>query len=157
MSQMTATALRPSRPMTALVSDLVRRLEAVPLALPQLMARLGVGAVFWKSGLTKVASWQTTVALFEDEYRLPLLPPEVAALLGTAMELVCPVLLVLGLLTRLGALGLLGMTAVIQLLVYPENWVEHLTWASLLVLLAIRGAGPISLDHFLGARLRGSR
>lgn len=123
------------------------------MALPLTMARVAVGAVFWKSGLTKIASWETTVALFREEYRLPVLPPEIAAILGTTMELACPVLLLLGFATRFGALGLLGMTAVIQLLVYPENWGEHLTWATLLILLVMRGAGPVSLDYLLGRYL----
>jgi len=138
-----------ANPAVARIGGLLRRLDAVPLALPQLMARLAVGTVFWKSGLTKIASWETTVALFREEYRLPVLPPELAAMLGTTMELSAPVLLVLGLGARLGALGLLGMTAVIQILVYPENWAEHLTWATLLLLILIRGAGTISLDHLL--------
>jgi putative oxidoreductase len=131
------------------IADVLRRLDAVPLALPQLMARIAVGAVFWKSGLTKTASWATPVALFRDEYRLPVLSPELAAMLATAIELSAPVLLVLGLGARLGAAGLLGMTAAIQLLVYPENWAEHLTWATLLLLILIRGAGPVSLDHLV--------
>lgn len=154
MSQMMTThgierPMPAASPAVARVGDLLRRLDTVPLALPQLMARVAVGTVFWKSGMTKIASWETTVALFREEYRLPLLPPELAATLGTAMELSAPVLLALGLGARLGALGLLGMTAVIQLLVYPENWVEHLTWSTLLLLVVIRGAGTLSLDHLI--------
>ncbi|MBM3568834.1 MAG: DoxX family protein [Alphaproteobacteria bacterium] len=118
-----------------------------------LMARIGVASVFWKSGLTKIASWELTVGLFESEYAVPLLPAESAAWLATAAELTCPVLLVLGLGARLGAAGLLGVTAVIQLFVYPGNWGEHLIWAALLIHVLTRGAGPISLDALILRRL----
>jgi putative oxidoreductase len=85
----------------ARLADMIVRLERFPLAILQFLFRLSIGAVFWNSGLTKVASWQTTIVLFRDEYRVPLLPPEVAATLAAAVELTCPVLLVLGLATRL--------------------------------------------------------
>jgi putative oxidoreductase len=122
-------------------------LEATPLSIVQLLARLGVGAVFFKSGLTKIASWELTLQLFQDEYAVPLLPVPLAATLAAATELSMPVLLVLGLAARLAALPLLGMTLVIQLFVYPENWAEHLMWASLLLFIVTRGAGAFSLDH----------
>lgn len=153
MSQTIATPMQGSKSVTSVIADGFRYLDTVSLSVPLAMARVAVGAVFWKSGLTKIASWETTVALFREEYRLPILSPEIAALLGTAMELTCPVLLVLGLGTRLGALGLFGMTAVIQMLVYPENWTEHLTWAALLAFLVVRGAGSMSLDGLLGRYL----
>lgn len=143
------------RPMGALaLADAVRRLLArFPLALVELMMRVGVGAVFFKSGLTKIASWDTTLVLFENEYALPLLPPELAATLAAGFELACPVLLVLGLGARFGAAALLGMTAVIQIFVYPENWAEHLLWASAFAYVLTRGAGALSLDHFVARRL----
>ena len=84
---------------------------------------------------------------------MPLLPPDVAALLGTTLELSCPVLLFFGIASRLGALGLLGMTFVIEVFVYPNNWPEHLTWATLLLIVLTRGPGPISLDHVIKTRL----
>ena len=124
-------------------------LEATPLSLVQLMARLGVGAVFFKSGMTKIASWEFTVQLFRDEYQVPLLPPELAAQLATATELSMPVLLALGLFARLATLPLIGMVLVIQLFVYPDSWAEHLTWAALLLLILTRGAGALSLDRFI--------
>jgi putative oxidoreductase len=124
-------------------------LEATPLSVVQLMARLGVGAVFFKSGMNKIASWEFTVQLFRDEYRVPLLPPEIAAQLATATELSMPVLLALGLFARLATLPLLGMVLVIQLFVYPDSWAEHLTWAALLLLILTRGAGALSLDRFI--------
>ena len=124
-------------------------LESTPLSIVQLMARLGVGAVFFKSGMTKIASWEFTIQLFRDEYRVPVLPPELAAQLATATELSMPVLLALGLFARLATLPLIGMVVVIQLFVYPDSWAEHLTWAALLLLILTRGAGALSLDRFI--------
>lgn len=128
-------------------------LARFPRPILELMARVAVGATFFKSGLVKIASWDVTVGLFADEYKVPLLPPEIAAYLGAAAELTCPVLIVLGLFTRLGAAALLGMTLVIQIFVYPENWAEHLMWATILLYLLTRGPGPISLDRPIAQRL----
>lgn len=124
-------------------------LEAFPLAVIEMLMRIGVGAVFFKSGLTKIANLEITVDLFREEYKVPLLAPEIAAPLATAAELTAPVLLVLGLLTRPAAAALLGMTAVIQLFVYPANWSEHLLWASILIYLVTRGPGVLSVDHLV--------
>ncbi|MFO0996753.1 MAG: DoxX family protein [Alphaproteobacteria bacterium] len=135
--------------LAASVHSILDTLERVPMPLMVLLMRLGIAAVFFKSGLTKIASWQATVQLFAMEYQVPALPPELAAYLAATFELTCPVLIVLGLATRLGALALLGMTAVIQIFVYPENWSEHLLWASILVYLAARGAGALSLDRVI--------
>jgi putative oxidoreductase len=150
--------------MTAGLSDwraplavLRARLERFPMSLLQLLFRISIASVFWHSGLTKVASWQTTVVLFRDEYRVPLLPPEIAATLAASTELSMPALLVLGLFTRLATLPLIGMVCVIELFVYPEDWVEHLTWFSMLLLLLTRGPGPISLDHWLARLVFGGR
>lgn len=125
-------------------------------ALLALAARFGVGAVFFLSGRTKVDGLLTVnenaYTLFREEYKVPLLPPELAAHLATYGEHLLPVLLFLGLATRLSALGLLGMTAVIQVFVYPDAWPTHLTWAASLLYLAGRGAGPLSLDRALGIR-----
>jgi putative oxidoreductase len=131
----------------ARVAGVVDALERFPLSLLLLMARIGVAAVFWNAGQTKIASWQTTVALFAQEYQVPLLPPELAALLATTVELTCPVLLVLGLATRLATLPMLGMIFMIQTFVYPQAWTEHLIWTSLLLLILTRGPGVLSLDH----------
>lgn len=132
-------------------------LERVPMAVLQLLFRLSIAAVFWNSGLTKIASWQSTIVLFRDEYRVPVLPPEIAASLAAAVELTCPVLLVLGLMTRLATLPMLGMTFVIEAFVYPEDWVEHLIWASLLLFILTRGPGPIALDRWLAPLVLGRR
>jgi putative oxidoreductase len=139
-----------SRPWRDGLIDLVVLLGRFPTALLQLLFRISIAAVFWNSGLVKIASWQTTVSLFRDEYRVPVLPPELAASLAAGIELTCPVLLVLGLMARLATLPMLGMTIVIEAFVYPEDWVEHLTWASLLLFTLTRGAGALSIDHWLG-------
>jgi putative oxidoreductase len=132
-------------------------LERVPLALHQLLFRLAVASVFFKAGLLKASSWETTIGLFRDEYRVPVLPPEVAAAMATTFELGCSTLLVLGLATRLATLPLLGMIAVIQLFVYPSAWPEHLTWGSILLLLLTRGGGTVSLDHLVARARAGAR
>lgn len=103
--------------------------------------------------MAKLANWATTIELFTDEYNVPLLPPETAAHLATAIELTTPVLLVLGLFTRAAALVLLGMVAVIEIFVYPLAWPTHLQWAAMLLVLLSRGAGTYSLDHWLSRRL----
>lgn len=141
-------SLSPVGPIEAARRGLAR-LERFPAAVTTLLIRLGVAAVFFKSGLTKIASWETTIVLFRDEYRVPILPPEIAAYLGSAAELTCPILIALGLGARFGAAALLGMTAVIQLFVYPENWAEHLLWAGAFVLVITRGAGALSVDHLI--------
>jgi putative oxidoreductase len=131
------------------VAALLAWLERFPLALLQLLFRVSIAAVFWNSGLTKLASWQTTIVLFRDEYKVPVLPPELAATLAASVELTCPVLLVLGLASRLATLPMLGMTFVIETFVYPEDWIEHLGWASFLLFILTRGPGPISVDRFI--------
>ena len=129
------------------------RLARIPLSLHLLLFRLAIASIFLKAGLIKASSWETTVALFRDEYQVPILPPEVASALATTFELGCSTLLLLGLGTRLATLPLLGMIATIQLFVYPDAWPEHVVWASILLFLLTRGAGPISLDHLI-ARTR---
>jgi putative oxidoreductase len=127
--------------------------RALPPALLLLLARLSVASIFFLSGRTKVQGLFTikpsTYQLFEYEYALPLIPHELAAQLATVAEHLFPLLLVLGLCTRLSALALLGMTAVIQLFVYPDAWPTHLSWAALLLPLVARGAGAVSLDRVL--------
>jgi putative oxidoreductase len=117
-------------------------LNRFPLSILQLMLRVAIAAVFWSSGLTKVASWQTTIALFRDEYMVPLLPPELAAVMSATFELSCSALIVIGLATRLATLPLLGITFVIEVFVYPEYWTQHLMWASILLFLLTKG--PVS-------------
>jgi putative oxidoreductase len=121
-----------------------------PLPLLQLIFRLAVASVFLKAGLNKIASWELTVQLFADEYKVPVLSPDLAATMAATFEIGCSTLLIFGLAARLATLPLLGMIAVIQTFVYPNAYSEHLTWASILLFLLTRGAGPWSLDRALG-------
>ena len=132
----------------------LRLADAIPLSLVQLAARVAVAQVFWQSAQTKLASWPVTLQLFAFEYRLPFIDPAVAAPLATAAEIAGAVLVFLGLFARLGALTLLGVVAVIQTFVYPGHWAEHLSWASLLLLVLARGAGVVSLDHVAARTFR---
>jgi putative oxidoreductase len=141
--------------MTELLVRLRHRLEAVPYALIALPLRAAVATVFWNSAMTKLANWDTTLALFTDEYRLPLLPPQWAAYMAASIELTTPVLLVLGLLTRPAAAVLLGMTAVIEIFVYPQAWPTHIQWAAMLLVLLLRGPGALSIDHWAWQKIRG--
>ncbi len=131
---------------------------SIPHDLIALIARISVGTVFLRSGLLKLEGWAdgTTVALFRDEYQVPLLSPEVAAVLAMSAELTLPWLLFVGLGTRLAALALLGMTVVIQLFVYPNAYDTHGTWAVCFLYLMKFGAGRLSLDHLL-SRVWGAR
>lgn len=129
------------------------RLDAIPMSLLTLCARLFPAAVFWQSGQTKVEGWHVTdgaVALFREEYRLPLLDPWLAAHLAALAEHLFPVLLVLGLATRLSAAALMGMTLVIQTFVYPDAWPTHGVWATCFLLLVARGPGALSIDAMIG-------
>jgi putative oxidoreductase len=142
-----------SQTLTGRIAGFLNLLGRFPLALVLLFLRIGIGGTFFKSGLNKIQSWDSTVSLFAEEYKVPLLPTELAAYMATAAELICPVMLVLGLLARLGAAALLGMTFVIQVFVYPENWVEHLLWAAALLYILTRGPGALSLDALIARRV----
>jgi putative oxidoreductase len=152
MSNITWSPSLPSGRSAELPARALAFLERVPVAIPQLLFRSGMGLVFWRSAQSKLASWDTTILLFQEEYRVPLLPPEMAAYLATTVELTAPILLVLGLATRLGATAMLGMALVIQLLVYPQNYPDHLLWAGPLLYLILRGPGVLSLDHLIRKR-----
>lgn len=136
------------------LADGLQRL--LPDALLYLLVRVGIASIFFLSGRTKVEGLLSitpgTYELFRSEYALPLLPPELAAHLATYAEHLFPLLLVLGVATRLSALALLGMTLVIEVFVYPDAWSTHLSWAALLLVLVGRGAGAWSLDRRLGLR-----
>ena len=120
-----------------------------------LVDRVAVAAIFFLSGRTKVEGLFTikpsTYELFRTEYALPLLPPELAAHMATTAEHLFPLLLVLGLCTRGAALGLLGMTAVIEVFVYPDAWPTHLSWAALLLPLVAKGGGRWALDRLMAS------
>ena len=130
--------------------------RAISDSLLALAARFAVAGIFFQSGRTKVDGWLTLTdgayALFREEYKVPLVPPEIAAHLAAYAEHLFPLLLALGLCTRLSALALLGMTAVIQVFVYPDAWATHLSWAVLLLLLIGRGGGAMSLDRAIGLK-----
>ena len=145
----TATPGAPAADSRSSATAWPARLPRVPLSFHQLLFRLGVASVFFKAGLVKVSSWESTVSLFRDEYQVPVLPPEIAAILAATFELGCSTLLILGFATRLATLPLLVMIATIQLFVYPSAWPEHLVWASILLFLLTRGAGALSADHLI--------
>jgi putative oxidoreductase len=126
--------------------------ELVPYGFVALVSRFAIASVFWRSGQTKVQGFhirEETFDLFREEYKVPVLPPDVAAYMSTIAEHVFPVLLVLGFASRLSATGLLFMTLVIQLFVYPSGWPDHILWLSILLTIIARGPGSISLDHVL--------
>lgn len=128
--------------------------EAIPYSLIALAARVAAGGVFWRSGQTKLDGFHvadTTFYLFQEEYRLPLIPPDLAAYLATISENLFSVLLVAGLASRFSAAVLLTMTAVIQVFVFPGAWPEHILWAASLLIVIQRGPGRLSLDHALAA------
>jgi len=124
-------------------------LERLPMSAILLAMRIAMGFVFFNAGLLKLRSFDFAVQLFANEYRLPLLPPELAARLAMTVELGAPLFLFAGFATRLATLPLLGMTLVIVTLVYPASWVESLLWGSVLVTILTRGPGVISLDHLV--------
>ena len=155
--------------MTAILARISSWLERIPNALIALAARVGIGATFWLSGQTKIeglvldpvglhAQWgwprisEGALELFRSEYALPLIPPELAAPLAAFSEHLFPLMLLFGLGTRYAALALLGMTAVIEIFVYPDAWPTHAVWAACLLYLAARGGGRISLDYLLARR-----
>lgn len=129
---------------------LLKRLEKTGLPLLLLFIRLWMAKIFWYSGLTKISHWQSTLFLFKEEYKVPLLPPEGAAFFATLFELTCPLLLLLGFATRVAALPMLAMIAVIQFTYL--DLVEHYYWAMLLALIVCYGPGALSLDHFISKK-----
>src|SRR5258708_16432150 len=140
-------------PMSGARSTIARARDGLgrfPSPLLQLMFRRAGARLFLKAGLIKIRSWETTVHLFADEYKVPVLSPDHAATMVVTYEIGCATLLILGLGTRLATLPLLGMIVVIQTFVYPNAYAEHLTWASILLFLLTRGGGPWSLDRALG-------
>ncbi|NNM76470.1 DoxX family protein [Sphingomonas sp. ID1715] len=147
----TLAPTRPASPEPLLAGPARQAERLLPMSLLLLVQRLGIAAVFFLSGRTKVEGVLTltdsTFELFRTEYALPLLPPETAAYMGTYAEHIFPILLVLGLFTRGAAIGLLGMTLVIEIFVYPDAWPTHLSWAGLLLPLIALGGGRFALDR----------
>jgi len=127
-------------------NGIIPKLESLTM-LPVFLMRLWVANIFWKSGLTKIDNWDTTVFLFKEEYAVPLLSPEVAAYMGTAGELTAPIMIALGLGGRVGAVMLLIMTAVIEF--SYQSFASHQVWALMLLLILFYGPGKISIDHWI--------
>lgn len=150
------------RSLIALYDRLAGRVSAlIPDALLLFVARLGIAAVFFMSGRTKVDGiihiTDGTYELFRTEYALPLIPPDIAAVAATWSEHVFSILLVLGLFTRFSAFALFMMTLTIEVFVYPDAWPTHLSWAAIQLPLIFRGGGAWSLDTLIGGMLRRQR
>lgn len=154
---------------TYLVRRCIHYMQQIPESLIALLGRFSVSAIFWLSAQTKVDGFAlnlvtgdvhlgipqlsaSSVALFAQEYRLPLIPPEFAALAAAIGEHVFSMLLLIGLASRFAALALLGMTATIQIFVYPDAYPTHGVWAAVLLFIIARGPGVVSIDHFIARR-----
>lgn len=159
----------PPSPFVGLIGGIVALLSRIPDSLIALIGRFSIAAIFWKSGQTKIEGFaidlvsgefqfgwphlsDTALELFRSEYRLPLLPPELAAPMAAFGEHFFPILILLGLATRFSSLALLVMTLTIQIFVYPDAYPTHGVWATVLLVLIARGPGVISIDHWLAKR-----
>jgi putative oxidoreductase len=154
-----APADNPSASIGA-IRTVVAVLNKIPQSLISLAARIFPAAIFWMSGQTKIEGFHVTdnaIALFRDEYRLPLVDPALAANIAAFSEHFFPLLLVMGLASRLSALALLGMTAVIEIFVYPDAWPTHGVWATCFLVVIARGPGIFSLDHLIARRFGARR
>lgn len=158
--------------MNTLIPCAITLLEKIPHSLIAFLARFSIAAVFWKSGQTKVEGlaidlidgtfelgWprlaDSAIPLFQSEYNVPLLSPEIAAHLAAFAEHFFPALILIGLATRFSALALLGMTLTIQIFVYPDAYPTHGTWAAVLLYLMTTGPGKLSIDHLIARRFQG--
>jgi len=165
----TPTTAVSTPPLARFVLPLIALFQRIPDSLIAFVGRFSIAAVFWKSGQTKIEGLaidivdgtftlgiphlsESAVALFQDEYALPLLPPTLAAILAAFAEHVFPILILLGLATRFSALALLGMTLVIQIFVYPGAYPTHGVWAAVLLYLVAKGPGVLSVDHWIARR-----
>jgi putative oxidoreductase len=152
MTHASAAAARFASVAARIVAQLIDAMGRIPHWCIALAARIFPAAVFWQSGATKVAGLHlkpSAVALFENEYQLPLIDPTAAAYVSAFSEHFFPILLVIGLATRFSALALLLMTAVIEIFVYPYAWPTHGVWATCFLLVIARGPGWLSLDHLI--------
>lgn len=155
------------------IAGYVAACRRIPEDLIRLLARASLAATFWLSGQTKVEGFvldpiglqaqfgwprlgDGAVELFRSEYALPLLPPELAATMAATAEHVFPLLLLVGLGTRLSAAALLGMTLVIEIFVYPAAWPTHGLWAAVMLYLMMHGPGRLSIDHLIAGRRAGA-
>lgn len=147
--------------MTSLISGLVRLLETVPRELIAILARFAVGLTFFKSGLTKLSgetTWdkltgfdiaEKSYFLFENVYKVPVIPPSLATQLATTAEIICPLLLWFGFMARFSATALLIMTIVIQVFVKVDAYHDHAWWAVCLLFIMKYGPGMLSVDYLI--------
>jgi putative oxidoreductase len=157
MTNTLAAAARSKSGPMEVARRVIAALDAIPYWPLGLAARVFPAAVFWQSGQTKVAGWHlkpSAIALFQNEYQLPAIDPTLAAYMSAIAEHLFPVLLVIGFLTRLSALALLFMTAVIEIFVFPYAWPTHGVWATCFLLIIARGPGVVSLDYLIARHLR---
>jgi len=133
----------------------VQRLNAIPYSLVALIARAATFSVFFRAGSQKLADWPGTLYLFANEYHVPLLAPDIAAVMAATLELTGSTLVLLGLVTRVAAFALLAMVAVIQIFVYPSAWPDHIQWLAFMSILIARGPGKVSVDYGLSRLMRG--
>jgi putative oxidoreductase len=169
VEKLSAKAVSHAGLIPSLIRQFIRICTRIPNTLLAFVARFSIAAVFWKSGETKIQGFavdivnreftlgwprlsDSVVDLFRDEYHLPLVPPEIAATMAAFAEHFFPILILLGIATRLSALGLLGMTMTIQLFVYPDAYPTHGTWAAVLLYLMVHGPGKLSVDHWIARR-----
>jgi len=165
------TTTAPTPRWARFIQPTIALFARIPDSLIALIGRFSIAAVFWKSGQTKIEGLaidlvdgaftlgipklsESALTLFQDEYRLPLVPPELAAPLAAFAEHIFPILILLGLATRFSALALLGMTLVIQTFVYPGAYPTHGVWAAVLLYLIAKGPGVLSIDHGIARRYR---
>lgn len=134
---------------TPLLQTIVQRLNAIPYSVIALIARAATFSVFFRSGTQKLSDWSATLMLFQNEYHVPILPPNLAAYLAASLELGGSTLVLVGLFTRASVTALLGMTTVIEIFVYPMAWPDHVQWLAFMFILFARGPGRISLDALL--------
>jgi putative oxidoreductase len=144
-------------PLVTIIQRVIAAMGCIPYWFIALAARIFPAAVFWQSGETKVAGFHlkpSAIALFQNEYQLPLIDPTIAAYMSAFSEHFFPILLVIGFATRFSALALLFMTAVIEIFVYPGAWPTHGVWATCFLVVIARGPGWLSLDHLIANKFR---
>lgn len=166
-----ATPINTTLGLPRLILAFIDAIKRIPNSLIAFVARFSISAVFWNSGQTKIEGlainlvngditlgWprlsDSAIDLFREEYKLPFIPPELAAPMAATAEHLFPLLILIGLGTRLSALALLGMTMVIQIFVYPGAYATHGTWAAVLLYLMVHGPGALSVDHWMLRRHR---
>ncbi len=152
MTNIFSAAAHSESGLAGIIQRAIAAMDCIPYWFIALAARVFPAALFWHSGETKVAGWHlkpSAIALFQNEYQLPLIDPTIAAYMSAFAEHLFPILLVIGLATRFAALALLFMTAVIEIFVYPAAWPTHGVWAACFLVVIAQGPGTLSLDHLI--------